>query len=678
MKTKELVFVSLLLILSTTVLLKDVIFYNKLYFLRDLSFLFAPWKIYSTEVIQKGKLPLWVHHVYCGYPLLSNVQTAIFYPFSIFFYLFSYPLGLRLFYVTHFFISGIFSYLLLRGRFTTLLPSLAGTILFCFNGYVITKIEFLSLFSQIMWLPIVCSLSKSTLLSAVAVALSFLAGYPPLFILQMLIYFIFLIQAEGWIKGVRKYMAVALIAIFFIGYQLLPAVELFLSSSRKVEKIPFEIATINSFPIKGLLGIIFPKQRYFVDIPFTEEPATGEKFFWATTFYVGIFGSICLLFSFLRLHKKRALLLSLAAIVGILLSFGRNCIISKFLFLHFPLFKYIRYPGLLLYITLYAVAFQVAEGMNAMKKVAGLRYTSIALFFLLSEFLYYGINFHPTLPSQMLYTNTVAKVLQSHPSYRFVVSPKTMQTKEFVGDTVTDAWDTMFAHLPHISFLPYHLENIYAYGEPLKIYYYDKYIWEILKMPLERAIEWCRFMNVKFILTNSEYSISGIKRIYKYKGVNIYDLGDVMPRVFAVDISKTDMVAEKGKENVFEIIKEPVRECCIEETGTRATFRGKIVKDNVVIKDVKYDTQYIKVVISGVGCCAKEMLLAATNTYYPGWRSFVNGKEVKIWKVNSCYTGVKTDKSSSTVFFVYVPYMFLYGLYLFISASIVLTIWLWR
>jgi hypothetical protein len=671
MKAKELISISVLLMLSITILLKDILFFDRLYFLRDLSFLFAPWKIYTTEAIQKGELPFWAPHVYCGYPLLSNVQTAVFYPFSLLFYLFSYPQGLRLFYIVHFTILGIFAYLLLRRRFS-ILPSLAGTILFCFNGYVLTKIEFLSLFSQIIWLPIICSLHSSTLLSAFAVALSFLAGYPPLFIVQMFIYFIFLVYAEGWIKGIKKYLMVALLAIFFSGYQILPAVELFLTSTRMVEKIPFEVATINSFPVKGLLGIIFPKQQYFIDASCTEEPATGEKFFWATTFYLGIIGSLCLFFSFLRL-RRRTLFLFLVAIIGVLLSFGRNCALSKFLFLHFPLFKYIRYPGLLLYITLCAATFQVAEGVKVMKETVKIKFAALAPFFLLFEFLCYGLNFHPTLPSQMLYINPVAKVLQKHSSYRFVISPKTMETKEFRGVTVSDAWDTMFAHLPHMLSLLYRLNNIYAYGEPLKICYYDKYIWEIFKMPIERAVEWCRFMHVKFILASSEYNIYGIKKIYKYKGVNIYDVGEVMPRVLVVE--KDNIMDEGG--NIFETIKAPVRSCCIQEDDREGKILiGKILGDKM-IEDVEYGVQCIKVRTSKIDTYGEEIFLIMTDTYYPGWTSFVNGKKSKILKVNNCYRGVKISKSGNEVVFVYTPLLFLYGLYLFILSNSALLIRLW-
>ncbi len=69
--------------------------------------------------------------------------------------------------------------------------------------------------------------------------------------------------------------------------------------------------------------------------------------------------------------------------------------------------------------------------------------------------------------------------------------------------------------------------------------------------------------------------------------------------------------------------------------------------------------------------------LYLSDTYYPGWRAYVDGKETKIYRANLAFRAVEVPKGRHTVVFKYVPMSFYIGLVLTLFG-IVLCVWLWR
>ena len=55
-------------------------------------------------------------------------------------------------------------------------------------------------------------------------------------------------------------------------------------------------------------------------------------------------------------------------------------------------------------------------------------------------------------------------------------------------------------------------------------------------------------------------------------------------------------------------------------------------------------------------------LLFLSDTYYPGWRAFVDGVEAKIYRTNYTFRGVLVPRGEHTVHFVYDPFSWKVGL----------------
>ena len=74
-------------------------------------------------------------------------------------------------------------------------------------------------------------------------------------------------------------------------------------------------------------------------------------------------------------------------------------------------------------------------------------------------------------------------------------------------------------------------------------------------------------------------------------------------------------------------------------------------------------------------------LLVLTDTYYPGWRAWVDGEEAKIFPVNHVFRGVPVKPGASRVDFVYEPGSFVAGVWISVTTTCLfamLLVWGWR
>lgn len=83
----------------------------------------------------------------------------------------------------------------------------------------------------------------------------------------------------------------------------------------------------------------------------------------------------------------------------------------------------------------------------------------------------------------------------------------------------------------------------------------------------------------------------------------------------------------------------------------------------------EYTSQKVKINIS----TENEKMLVLTDTYYPGWKAYVNGEETKIYRTNYAFRGILVPSGFSTVEFVYSPLSLHIGIFL---SVFILVVWL--
>ena len=102
-------------LLAVPVLLYFVLLgWGKTFFWGDLLYINHPWRALGAEMIQRGVLPLWNPFAYLGMPLAAQMQSALWYPGTLPFFLTGFSKGLMLYHCVHFWLAGAFTFLWLR------------------------------------------------------------------------------------------------------------------------------------------------------------------------------------------------------------------------------------------------------------------------------------------------------------------------------------------------------------------------------------------------------------------------------------------------------------------------------------------------------------------------------------------------------------------------------------
>ena len=168
-----------------------------------------------------------------------------------------------------------------------------------------------------------------------------------------------------------------------------------------------------------------------------------------------------------------------------------------------------------------------------------------------------------------------------------------------------------------------------------------------------------RIMGVKYILSNKEFSsyvTSVAKKFEMPQGedpIFIYEFFDYFPRQFLVPHAEKEE-PEKIKEHLLKADFEPKDHVYIEEDSDWGAKGGYSANSRFA----KYtDTEVvIKTQASGDG------YLFLSDTYYPGWKAYIDGKEEKIYLANYAFRAVQVPQGEHEVTFKYEPESVKYGI----------------
>lgn len=115
---------------------------------------FYPWRLLLHRAGQQGQLPLWNPYQFCGYPFVGNGQSAMFYPLNWLYFAIHPKVGMGLSAALHFFLGGLFTFLLARRWQMDRLPALFAAFAFSYGGFMVTWIELPTLVNSLIWLPL--------------------------------------------------------------------------------------------------------------------------------------------------------------------------------------------------------------------------------------------------------------------------------------------------------------------------------------------------------------------------------------------------------------------------------------------------------------------------------------------------------------------------------------------
>ena len=212
--------------------------------------------------------------------------------------------------------------------------------------------------------------------------------------------------------------------------------------------------------------------------------------------------------------------------------------------------------------------------------------------------------------------------------------------------------------------------------EVMKITRHDIFINLLLTSPtLQDARRYIDVSGIKYMLTSYEVTDNNFSLLYsqKVKEKTIY-LYEYKPYIGRFLLFGKARFVNDDREMINKLIDRNIdlnKELIIIGEAALNKQESKAIKGNVRLISYKANKAVLE------SNTDNDAFLYVSDTYYPGWRAYVDGKETKIYRANLAFRAVEVPKGKHTVVFRYVPMSFYIGLCLTIFG-ILLCIWLWR
>ena len=163
-------------------------------------------------------------------------------------------------------------------------------------------------------------------------------------------------------------------------------------------------------------------------------------------------------------------------------------------------------------------------------------------------------------------------------------------------------------------------------------------------------------LNVKYVVSHDKMEAKGYKKVRKTEVGTLYENTNYLPRTF---LARKKIVFNNDEGILkYMLSKEfnPAEEVIFEEKiELPPSTNGKVREDNVNI--IKYKPHLIEIEVTA----HKPAFLVLSDTYYPGWKVYIDDTEEKIYRADYFLRAVKVPDGTHLVRFVYEPMSFRIG-----------------
>ncbi|MBU4288664.1 MAG: YfhO family protein [Proteobacteria bacterium] len=739
----------------------DILTSKFLFTERDLSIFFLPPRICWVEMIKGFQFPFWNPYFYCGQPLFATLQPGILYPLNLLLILLPFDLAFNLIIVLHYFLAGVFTYFFIKTVKGTNTGALISAIVFMLSGYLLSVHNLLPHLLSVVWLPLILicyqeylkkGKLKSLVFTSVCLVMMFLGGAVEILYGTFLLIFILLFFSDPFNIGItplpikKKILSFGLVVLLFLmvsAVQLIPFLELAFKSIRS-GGLSYQEAITWSLDFEDLL-------QFFIPDPYGYGSST-ERYWsnqsWLKTIYLGIIPFALSIF-FIIEKRKKALPFLLIVLISLILSFGGNTPIYKFLYNYVPFLNAIRYPVKFLFIFTFLISIMAGIGYDAFckqiinrnresKRIVRcfLIFSTLAAFmwgmlnlyeipiqkFLMANWIappYYNvpeINLHnmkrfllfcllfgPVLvfgwrcPRRRIifslallslltldlffankgyYQKYDAKgfhkpsesisFLKNDPSlFRILTTPKTEKESIKYSDTFSDQIKMSKEKImPGIN-MEHRLYSIVG-AEVIRLGNFDKIMSLLTNSPEPDSTNLLSLLNVKYLISkfeidSKEFELAKIlgDKTDPEGSLRIYRNLNVLPRAFLVEeykvvnseIEYMEILGSKDFDprNLVLLDKDPLIE------AKEISFDGNKFKDKVIITN--YQPNRIELSVS----LKRPKILFMSETYYPGWKVYIDRNKGTIYRANYAFRGVPLEPGEHKVEFLYRPLSVIWG-----------------
>lgn len=307
-----------------------------------------PWRDLAVKQMMSGRVPLWNPYNFSGSPLLANIQSSVFNPVNIFFFLLPMSISWTITILLQCLLASIFLYLFARKISLPVLPSLLSAVTYSYSLFMTVFLEYNTLGYVVAFFPAALFFFERyrekktfwrTIHFVVSVSLLFFAGHLQLAVASFvfIIFYAVFVKSAGQINNRRfpfDVIVLMFISVLIASIQLLPSSELVSVSARVSQEYQFMTEKL----------LIQPWQLIMVAIPDIFGNPTTRNFIPNETYPTKALsvGIVTLLFSLIGIwqwKKEKRTGFFIGALVVILLLVTKNPLSLLVYSLNLPLFS---------------------------------------------------------------------------------------------------------------------------------------------------------------------------------------------------------------------------------------------------------------------------------------------------------------------------------------------------
>jgi hypothetical protein len=175
---------------------------------------------------------------------------------------------------------------------------------------------------------------------------------------------------------------------------------------------------------------------------------------------------------------------------------------------------------------------------------------------------------------------------------------------------------------------------------------------------------------VKYLLVEKDSEYAGYVRVYDGRGLKIHENESVLPRAFIVHDAEVIVSEQAVMERMLRDDFDPRRMVILEEEPLRRPDQGlQPVEPDLHGAEITLYAPHTVVIEADVNAAG---FLVLSDTYYPGWKVYVDGREDRIYQADYLFRAVSLEEGKHVVEFRYNPLSFRIGLAISLVTAAIL------
>ena len=377
-----------ILALGALAMLWKVIFTPSMLFIRDVFNYTYPSARFIQEMCRHGVLPYWNPYLNYGQPLLENPNLLFFYPYTLFIILFPIDLAYPLFYVVHFALAGIGTFLLARRWGQSRQAAFFAGFVFAFSGPLLSLGNLYNHAACAAWMPWALLATdravqgrtvRPWILLTLVFSLQFLAAEP----FTLLATFGLCLAYALYLRGTRRPFAsaanfrvltgfalVGCLMVALCAVQFLPSAELLSQSRRGAQGLRYSQTSkwaVHPLLLMEMLVPDFYGPALISPTKWNAMVEDGDSPYFLSVF-IGFVPFFFALAGWALGRDRRRNFVAGSALLILVLSFGHLTPVFSLAYLLVPLLALVRFPVKLLVPVVMLVSILAGWGLDALRQ----------------------------------------------------------------------------------------------------------------------------------------------------------------------------------------------------------------------------------------------------------------------------------------------------------------------